>query len=37
MVSNGDILIANESTNSDLLWGIKGCGPNFGAILEVTE
>lgn len=37
LLANGDILTANQENNSDLLWGIKGCGPNMGVILEINE
>ena len=32
---NSDIVTANEYENRDLLWGVKGCGGSFGAILSM--
>ncbi len=33
VLSNGELVTANSQQNSDLLWGVKGCGPNMGAIV----
>ncbi|KAG8992607.1 hypothetical protein FRB94_008346 [Tulasnella sp. JGI-2019a] len=35
VLASGEIVIANEQENSDLLWGIKGGGSNFGVIAEL--
>ncbi|KAG8980203.1 hypothetical protein FRB93_009338 [Tulasnella sp. JGI-2019a] len=35
VVASGEIIQVDESTNSDLLWGIKGGGSNFGVIAEL--
>ncbi|KAG8992608.1 hypothetical protein FRB93_002340 [Tulasnella sp. JGI-2019a] len=35
VLANGIIVNANEQENSDLLWGIKGGGSNFGVIAEL--
>lgn len=34
VVADGSILIANEKTNSDLFWGVRGGGCNFGVVTE---
>ncbi|KAG8783802.1 hypothetical protein FRC20_003754 [Serendipita sp. 405] len=34
VTSNGSILTVNETTNSDLFWGIRGGGSNFGCVTE---
>lgn len=37
MLADGNIVIANENTNFDLFWAIRGgTGGNFGVLLEVT-
>ncbi|MEM7338095.1 MAG: FAD-binding oxidoreductase [Actinomycetota bacterium] len=37
MLADGSIVVANESTNSDLYWAIRGgTGNNFGVLLEIT-
>ncbi|KAG9014387.1 hypothetical protein FRB94_012793 [Tulasnella sp. JGI-2019a] len=35
VLANGGIVNVNEKENSDLLWGIKGGGSNFGVIVEL--
>ncbi|KAG8984664.1 hypothetical protein FRB93_006394 [Tulasnella sp. JGI-2019a] len=35
VLANGDIVNVDEKENSDLLWGIKGGGSNFGVIAEL--
>lgn len=37
LLANGEIVVANEENNADLLWGVKGCGPFMGIILEIIE
>lgn len=32
--SNGDIIKANASQNTDLFWALKGGGPNFGIVTK---
>jgi hypothetical protein len=34
VLPNGDIVVANNSENSDLLWALKGGGGNFGVVLK---
>ncbi|KAG8981497.1 hypothetical protein FRB90_007209, partial [Tulasnella sp. 427] len=34
VTASGEILIANEKENSDLFWGCRGGGSNFGVITE---
>ncbi|KAL7624849.1 hypothetical protein AAE478_004063 [Parahypoxylon ruwenzoriense] len=33
---NGTIIEASEDTNSDLFWGLRGAGHNFGVVIEST-
>lgn len=35
--ANGDLCFADKDNNPDLLWAVKGSGPNIGAVIEVTE
>lgn len=32
VLANGDVTIANETSNGDLFWALKGGGPNFGIV-----
>jgi hypothetical protein len=34
VTADGSVLTVNESENSDLFWGIKGGGSNFGVVTE---
>jgi len=34
VAANGKILVANDKQNSDLFWGIRGGGSNFGIVTE---
>ena len=34
MIADGSILIANGEENSELFWGIRGAGSNFGVVTE---
>lgn len=33
---NGTIVEASENVNSDLFWGLRGAGHNFGVVVEST-
>lgn len=33
---NGTIIEASEDVNSDLYWGMRGAGQNFGIVIETT-
>lgn len=32
VLANGEVAIANETSNNDLFWALKGGGPNFGIV-----
>ncbi|KAL8724367.1 MAG: hypothetical protein Q9166_007988 [cf. Caloplaca sp. 2 TL-2023] len=36
VVANGDILVASENENGDLLWAIRGAGQFFGIVTELV-
>jgi len=33
---NGTIIDASDKVNSDLFWGVRGAGQNFGVVIETT-
>ena len=33
---NGTIIEASDNVNSDLFWGVRGAGQNFGIVIETT-
>ncbi|RDW73630.1 hypothetical protein BP5796_07072 [Coleophoma crateriformis] len=35
VTANGDVVTVSESKNSDLLWGVRGGGGNFGIVVEL--
>ncbi|KAK8024486.1 FAD-dependent oxidase [Apiospora rasikravindrae] len=36
VTADGRLLTASEKENSDLFWGVRGSGPNFGIVLSAT-
>ncbi|KAL8805833.1 MAG: hypothetical protein Q9182_001745 [Xanthomendoza sp. 2 TL-2023] len=36
VVANGDVLVASETENPDLLWAIRGAGQFFGIVTELV-
>ncbi|TGO57329.1 hypothetical protein BOTNAR_0203g00040 [Botryotinia narcissicola] len=36
VIANGIVLNCSKDENSDLFWGIRGGGPNFGIVVEFT-
>lgn len=36
VTASGDLIEASSTSNSDLFWGLRGAGANFGAITEAT-
>lgn len=36
VLANGDVLVASESQNSDMLWAIRGAGQFFGIVTELV-
>lgn len=36
VTADGSVLIANDTTNSDLFWAIRGGGSNFGVVTELV-
>jgi FAD/FMN-containing dehydrogenase len=36
ILSNGSIITASNTSNTDLFWGLRGAGHNFGIVTEVT-
>ena len=36
VLTNGEVVIANKTTNTDLFWAIRGGGGNFGVVVSFT-
>ena len=36
VTAKGDLITVSSTSNSDLFWGLRGAGMNFGAIIEAT-
>jgi FAD/FMN-containing dehydrogenase len=36
VLANGDVVVASEKSHSDLFWGLRGAGHNFGVVNELT-
>jgi len=36
VVADGRFLTVSREQHSDLFWALRGCGPNFGVVLQVT-
>jgi len=36
VLSNGEVVVANDEENSDLLWGLRGGSGNFGIVTKFT-
>lgn len=36
VIANGSLVTASKTENSDLFWGIKGAGFNFGIVTQAT-
>lgn len=34
VTADGSVLVANENENTDLFWGVRGGGSNFGIVTE---
>ena len=36
VTANGDIVTASQAQNTELFWGIRGAGSNFGIVVSAT-